>query len=111
MSATQSKTRGEFPYIYFLRMDKSTVVGHNPHIVVINRHTPWVFQAWIDEIHQNPTAIVRVDNLITLVTWLKQGASSYLVISIRRPALRISDGPRSLQYAAMGIHSVSFDLK
>lgn len=86
-------------YVDLLRLHKAGVVGHYPHLVRVNRHSPRVFQATVDEVHHHPAPVLRFDDLLTvsILSSTPIGArTAYLVVRVGRDTLPIADGPRGL---------------
>lgn len=50
-------------YVHFLGLHEAGVVCYDPQFVRVNRHSPWVLKAVVDEVHHNPAPVLGFDDL------------------------------------------------
>lgn len=50
-------------YVYFLGLHEAGVICYDPQLVGVNRYSPWVLQAVVDEVHHHPAPVLGFDDL------------------------------------------------
>lgn len=100
-------------YVHFLGLHEAGVICHNPQFVRVNRHSPWVLQAVVDEVHHHPASVLGLDdlryiNMLHIGTDRKQG--TYLIIGISRNTVPVAHSTGGLLDTAMRINGLAVNV-
>lgn len=100
-------------YVHFLGLHEAGVICYDPQLVRVDRNSPWVLQAVVDEVHHHPAPVLSLDDL-WYVSMLHHGIdrkrNTYLVVRVGWNTMTIANSTSGLSDTAMRIDGLAINV-